>query len=462
MPLKILREGMSRKIFKSIILAALIVMAASLLIIAEALQSFYTDAQMRQLKSEIELLAAGIELYGEEYLDRIEIGEDQRITWINNDGSVRFDSEMDAADMDNHLDREEIAQALESGSGESLRFSESLSKQFLYSAIRLSDGSVIRIAWVQSAAWAAVFNYAVPVAVVMAIAIMLSTVLAARLTKRIVKPINEMDLDHPSENNVYEELAPFVKRIEDQQRQLKKDNEVLKQNELIRQEFTANVSHELKTPLQVISGYAELIRAGMVKEEDIQPFADKIYTEAQRLTALVEDVIDLTKLDNGGSGYKWEETDIYVVAKNVIESLASAADAENVNIYISGGSVRIYTVSQLIHSIIYNLCDNAIKYNRPDGSVEVRIADGEENAYITVSDTGIGIPREYLDRIFERFYRVDKSRSKEVRGTGLGLSIVKRAMKIIDADISVESKEGSGTVFTVKLPHKVAYLFKNQ
>ena len=455
-----LRTDMGRKIFKSIIFVALIVMAASLFIMMSAMSSFYTKEQMGQLRSETELLAAGIELEGMDYIEGLDKDSSIRITWVDQDGDVLYDTDMDSAIMENHVAREEISEAMKDGYGESARFSNSLSERLLYSAKRLNDGTVIRVALAQATAWTVLINFAVPVTAVIVIAVILSMLFAGSLTKRIIQPINDMDLDAPLKNEIYVEMKPFAERIDEQQKQLKKDKEALIKNEQIRQEFTENVSHELKTPLQVISGYAELIRAGIVKEGDIRPFADKIYTEAQRLTALVEDVIDLTRLDNGGQGYQWEETDVYMIAENVVESLLNTAEAEKVHISLSGKSTRIYTVSQLLHSIIYNLCDNAIKYNRTGGSVNVSIRKAGENVLITVSDTVIGIPEDCLDRVFERFYRVDKSRSKEVRGTGLGLSIVKHAARIIDGDLKVDSHIGRGSEFTLTLParHKETFM----
>ena len=308
---------------------------------------------------------------------------------------------------------------------------------------------MIRLSFAQSSVWTLLLGFSAPICVVALIAIIISLYLATRLTKRIIDPVNSIDLDNPMKNEVYEELEPLMKRIDIQQRQLKADKAELEKNEEIRQEFTANVSHELKTPLQAISGYAELIKADMVKTEDVKPFAERIYAESHRLSSLVEDIIDLTKLDNGGYGYQWEETDLYRIAENVVDSLENTAEAEKIRLRLSGQSAKIYGVAQLLHSIVYNLCDNAIKYNHEGGSVDVSVDRTGDRVILMVKDTGVGIPEDSVGRIFERFYRVDKSRSKEVGGTGLGLSIVKHAARIMDAKIDVKSRENEGTIFTV-------------
>ncbi len=440
---------MSRKIFKAICFASLMVFVASLVFIMGALTTYFTNSQKRQLRNETGLAAEGVSLNGIEYLKGLETESDYRITWIDESGTVIYDNQADADSMENHLEREEIKQAFETGFGESSRYSSTLSEKLLYAAKRLSDGTVIRLSFAQSSIWTLLLGFSAPICVVALIAIIISLYLATRLTKRIIDPVNSIDLDNPMKNEIYEELEPLMKRIDTQQRQLKEDKAELEKSEKIRQEFTANVSHELKTPLQAISGYAELIKADMAKTEDIKPFAERIYAESRRLSNLVEDIIDLTKLDNGGYGYQWEETDLYRIAENVVDSLVNTAEAENVRLNLSGKSAKIYGVPQLLHSIVYNLCDNAIKYNHEGGSVDICVDRLGDKVIFVVKDTGIGIPKESMDRIFERFYRVDKSRSKDVGGTGLGLSIVKHAVKIMDAQIDVKSREDEGTTFTV-------------
>jgi two-component system phosphate regulon sensor histidine kinase PhoR len=307
------------------------------------------------------------------------------------------------------------------------------------------------------AVWALLLGFAQPICLVILIAFVLSFVLASRLTKRILTPINGIDPDNPLQHideEEYKEIAPLLRRIQSQNEQLKRDQKEIEKAALIRQEFTANVSHELKTPLHAISGYAELLENEMVKEEDIKPFAGKIREESTRMTKLVEDIIDLTRLDNGGIEMKWEDCDLYRIAENAVDSLEAAATALGVEVTVDGTDAPIRAIPQLIYSIVYNLCDNAIKYNHYGGNVNIRVHQTLYNAVLSVKDTGIGIPEESRERIFERFYRVDKSRSKEVGGTGLGLSIVKHAVMIHNGKIEVKSELGEGTEMIVTIPNK--------
>ena len=359
--------------------------------------------------------------------------------------------------MENHLEREEIKEALADGYGESVRYSNTLSDKQLYSAIRLSDGSVLRLSSVQMAVWALLLGFAQPICLVILIAFVLSFVLASRLTKRILTPINGIDPDDPLQHineEEYKEIAPLLRRIQSQNEQLKRDQKEIEKAALIRQEFTANVSHELKTPLHAISGYAELLANGLVKEEDVRPFARRIYDESSRLSRLVEDIIDLTKLDNGGTEMKWEDCDFYRITENAVDTLEAAASAMDINFTVSGETAPVTAIPQLLYSIAYNLCDNAIKYNYRGGSVSVSVLQNAQHTVLTVRDTGIGIPSEEQDRIFERFYRVDKSRSKEAGGTGLGLSIVKHAVLIHHGTIRLSSSPGKGAEFVVSIPNK--------
>jgi len=281
-------------------------------------------------------------------------------------------------------------------------------------------------------------------------------VLASRIAAKIVKPINEIDLTHPNHyygKENYEEIEPLLHHIAVQQAQLRADQEEIEKAALIRQEFSANVSHELKTPLHAISGYAELIENGLVKEEDVKPFAEKIHAESLRMTRLIEDIIDLTKLDNGGTKMKWENCDFYRIAETAVDTLEAAASDMDINVTLSGEPAPVTAIPQLLYSIAYNLCDNAIKYNRRGGSVSIFVLQDERYTELTVKDSGIGIPEEEQERIFERFYRVDKSRSKEAGGTGLGLSIVKHAVLIHNGTIRLDSTSGEGSEFIVSIPN---------
>lgn len=443
---------MSRKIYHAIWLVALVVFLASLVCIMGVLYRYFTDVQMSQLESQTDLAAQGVALEGEDYFTGL---TGARITWIAADGSVLYDSEANRDTMENHLQRQEVRQALETGSGNAVRYSSTLSERLLYCAKRLPDGSVIRLSTAQKTFWALLYDLAQPICLMILVALVLSLVLASRASARIVEPINSLNLDTPAayvDQEEYREIAPLLRRMAQQQSQLKKDRAKLEQTAKIRQEFTANVSHELKTPLQSISGYAELLETGMVRPEDVKPFAGKIHRESQRMTKLVEDIIDLTKLDDGGSEMLPERTDLARIAENAVDSLRFAAEEAGVTLTLQKEPSEMVGIPQVLYSIVYNLCDNAIKYNVPDGRVEVSVKPQGDRIRLVVRDTGIGIPADAQERIFERFYRVDKSHSKEVGGTGLGLSIVKHGAKIHNAEISLSSAPGEGSTFTLDFP----------
>lgn len=550
---------MTKRIFRSICLVAVAVFIASFVLIMGVLYGYFSDVQQNQLKTQTLLAAQGVSHEGIDYFDRLEV-RNFRITWIDADGKVLYDTMSDTSQMENHLEREEIKEAFSNGYGESRRYSVTLMERLLYCAQRLEDGTVIRLSVTQYSVLMLILGMLQPICIVFLAAVILSVVLAVRLSKKIVKPLNGLNLDEPLNNKEYDELSPLLRRIDNQQTQLKWQEEQLlrKQKELdaivgnmkegmillnhkgkiisinpsaenllntnsycvgkdiltisrnlelhevliralegeqaertvvlnggsyqvnanpivseasvsgiavllfdvtekekaeqMRREFTANVSHELKTPLHAISGYAELLKNGMVESEDTIPFATKIYAEAQRMVQLVEDIISLSHLDEGASDMAYEEVNLYALAGQVALSLESEAQAEDISVELSGGAVMMNGIPQLLYSIIYNLCDNAIKYNHKGGSVAVEVNGDETSAWVSVKDTGIGIEPEHQERIFERFYRVDKSHSKEVGGTGLGLSIVKHAVKIHHAKIDLYSVKNEGTTVTVKFP----------
>lgn len=447
---------MNRNIFKAIWIVAISVFLASLIFILGISYNYFSSLQKNQLKNETELAAQGVAIAGQDYFKDLN-AKGYRITWIAADGSVLYDNEADTAAMENHLEREEVKQALKDGYGESTRYSNTLSEKQLYAAKQLPDGSVLRLSIVQLAVWTLLLGFAQPICFVIFIALILSFVLASRLAKRIVKPINEIDLENTDQyygQENYKEVEPLLRHITEQRRQLKKDQEQIEKTALIRQEFSANVSHELKTPLHAISGYAELLENGMVKEEDIKPFAGKIRNESSRMTKLVEDIIELTKLDNGGAEMEWEDCNLLRIAENAVDSLDAAASALNITVSVDGTDAPIKGIPQALYSIVYNLCDNAIKYNHAGGSVSVDVRPQKNDTVLTVKDTGVGIPEECQDRIFERFYRVDRSHSTEVGGTGLGLSIVKHAVMIHGGRIKINSEIGKGTEFVVTIPNK--------
>lgn len=552
---------MTKRIFRSVCIVAVVVIFASLALVMGVLYDYFSGSQENQLKTQTDLAAQGIEHEGSSYFDGLD-SEELRITWIDKKGKVLFDNKTDASSMENHLEREEVRQAVENGYGKSSRYSETLTEKSLYSAKKLSDGSVLRLSVSQYSVLTLFLGMLRPVLIIALLAVVLALLLAYRLSKNIVTPLNKLNLDSPLSNKVYEELSPLLKRMDAQQRQLKHQSEELKRKreefetatenmsegliilnekgvilsinraaakmlglsedsvgkdifsektsvnlkeptqialsgknkeevfalrdgncqllanpvstdgkvtgaallvldvtekeraEQMRREFTANVSHELKTPLQTISGYAELLANGMVADKDKTAFSEKIYAEAQRMIRLIEDIIKLSNLDEGAAELTRETVDLYATAENTVRSLLPAAKKANVTLSLNGENAEIYGIPQLLTAVVYNLCDNAIKYNKDGGTVFVNVKNNAENIILSVRDTGIGIPKEQQERIFERFYRVDKSHSKEIGGTGLGLSIVKHAAKLHDAKITLESEVGKGTEITVIFPKK--------
>lgn len=549
---------MTKKIFHSILLVAGAVLLASLFVITGALYEYFGIVQKKQLKDELSLAAVSVERQGDGFLRQLS-SDRYRITWINTEGNVIYDTRTDAESLENHADRAEIKQALKDGYGESSRYSSTLLEKTIYCAQRLTDGSVLRISVSRATIGVLMLGILQPILIVLIAALVLSGMLAKRLSKRIVEPLNSLDLEHPLDNDSYEELSPLLNRINRQHnqitaqmRELKKrtdqfaqitasmneglvlldnrgcilsinpaaieifgaepscvgqgflsvdrshdmsvaiqaalkdghseihasrkgliyqfdisriaadgetagvvilafditEKETAEQN---RREFTANVSHELKTPLQGIIGSAELIENGMVKPEDMSRFVGHIRLEAQRLVTLIGDIIRLSQLDEGGDMPR-ENVDLLSVASAVADDLLPSADGQGISIAVEGSPADVYGVKRLLYEIVYNLCDNAIKYNRQGGSVKISTVSEGGFASVTVSDTGIGIAPEYQNRIFERFFRVDKSHSKSSGGTGLGLSIVKHAVQYHHGKIELTSAPGKGTSITVSFP----------
>lgn len=549
---------MTKKIFHSILLVAGAVLLASLFVITGALYEYFGIIQKKQLKDELGLAAVSVEQQGGDFLKRLS-PDRYRITWINTQGNVIYDTRTDAESLENHADRTEIKQALKDGYGESIRYSSTLLEKTIYCAQRLTDGSVLRISVSRATIGVLMLGILQPILIVLIVALVLSGMLAKRLSKRIVEPLNSLDLEHPLDNDSYEELSPLLNRINRQHnqitaqmRELKKrtdqfaqitasmneglvlldnrgcilsinpaaieifgtepscvgqdflsvdrshdmsvaiqaalkdghneihasrkgliyqfdisriaadgettgvvilafditEKETAEQN---RREFTANVSHELKTPLQGIIGSAELIENGMVKPEDMSRFVGHIRLEAQRLVTLIGDIIRLSQLDEGGDMPR-ENVDLLSVASAAADDLLPSADGQGISIAVEGSPANVYGVKRLLYEIVYNLCDNAIKYNRQGGSVKIRTVSEGGFSSVTVSDTGIGIAPEYQNRIFERFFRVDKSHSKSSGGTGLGLSIVKHAVQYHHGKIELTSAPGKGTSITVSFP----------
>ena len=550
---------MTKKIFKSIMFVCALVLAVGLAAVMGILYSNFDGQMRKELSKEAAYLAYGVEQQGVDYLKNIK-DKSARITYIDQDGTVLFDNEADVSEMKNHSDRTEFQKAEKYGAGESSRYSDTLSEKTIYYALRLKDGTVLRVSGTQDSVLALVEKLIFPLCGLLCLMLILSGIMSSAISKRIVKPINELDLESPKENQIYEELSPLLSKIHRQNREIQNQLELAKQQqeefslitenmqeglividkytmilsanssawnlfhmdrgcqgesvycldreeefrhaieqvlsgehtelvlklngsdiqlianpvirdkktegavvllvnvteklerESLRREFSANVSHELKTPLTSISGFAEIMQGGLVKCEDIPQFAGRIYKESQRLLQLVEDVIQISQLDEEKTSYTWEPVDVYQVCKNAFESLKEKAKRLNVHLYICGEYMKMEAVRTLLEEAVYNVCDNAIKYNRNDGSVSVFLTQTAQEIQIVVKDTGVGIPKEDQDRVFERFYRVDKSHSKEIGGTGLGLSIVKHAVGALKGSVMLRSEEGNGTEICMKFP----------
>ncbi len=368
-----------------------------------------------------------------------------RITLVDTQGDVIFDTDVDEASMENHEDRPEIQQAFETGEGSGTRKSETLDRNSFYYAVRLDNGTVLRVAREADSIFAVTKNMLVTVAGVFVLLFIFTVVLSNYFTKSLVRPIEELaeNLGEPGTQVVYKELAPFVAKIRQQH------EDILKSAKM-RQEFTANVSHELKTPLTAISGYAELIEHGMAGKENTERFAGEIHKNASRLLILINDIIQLSQLDGGKTDVEYTDLDLYQLAGECISMLNMNAQKQNVTMKLCGKPSMVFADKQLMEELLFNLCDNAIRYNNKGGSVTVTVDENKEgNTYLSVKDTGIGIPPEHQDRVFERFYRVDKSRSKATGGTGLGLAIVKHIVAQHEAKIFLESEPKKGTEIVV-------------
>lgn len=550
---------MTRKIFKSIMLVSGIVFTLGLIFVLGILYQYFDRQLLTELEKQASYMAQGVEAQGKDYFRGIS-DRDARITYISSDGEVLYDSQAEAGIMDNHSDRKEVKEALENGYGESERMSATLSEKTVYYALKLDNGNVLRVSSTQYSVLALILELVQPLLWVLLLMFVLSGVFASKISGKIVEPVNQLDLEHPEDNQIYDELSPLLSRLHKQNKKIQEQLELARQQqeefsiitenmqegllvidrytmtlsgnssvwklfkvkkskigdsvysldrsedfrrtveqvldgkhssallkmdgeyvqvlanpvirganpvgavlllmnvtekverENLRREFSANVSHELKTPLTSISGFAEIIQDGFVKEEDIKQFAGRIYKEAQRLIQLVEDTIKISQLDEGEMPYEWEKVDLYTMSKSMFDTLKDAAFKKNVHLFIDGERMICTTVRPIMEEILYNLCDNAVKYNREDGTVSIKLMQTQEDVSITVSDNGIGIPKEDQNRVFERFYRVDKSHSKEIGGTGLGLSIVKHGVAFLGGTLEMSSEEGKGTEIQVTFP----------
>ena len=392
-----------------IVTAALVAFIVACALIMVTMYSYFAGVQRQQLRTETEMTGLAVISQGKSYLENLPKGN-YRITWIDRQGSILYDSDADSGEMENHMAREEVRQAINYGYGESQRYSGTMMTRMLYSAQRLDDGSVLRVSMPQHTVLRVIWDMGIPIGIILLMVIIVSVVVSSKETQKANQ----------------------------------------EESEAMRREFTANVSHELKTPLHSISGYAELLKNGIVQPEDISAFAEKIYSEAQRMIRLVQDIIVLSRLDEGKENTTKSKVNLYQIAEGVITSLEPAAEKNQVSMELIGQQVVMDGIPQLLHCMIYNICENAIKYNCKNGNVVIEVSENSGHPQVSVRDTGIGIPEKDQGRIFERFYRVDKSHSKEVGGTGLGLSIVKHAAKLHNAKLEVDSIVGEGTIITVK------------
>lgn len=455
--MKLLRKkSLTGLIFLRSAWTILAVALACMLVTASFLYASFLDESRAGLRDETESIAAGVEMGGLTYLEQLTTREDLRITWIDAQGQVLFDNQTDPSAMDNHADRPEVQEAMQTGSGESSRVSGTLSEWIIYRAVRIEDGTVVRLSRLETSPADMMGKAALPLTLMLLIAMLVGVVISAATSRKIVEPINRIDLQSPQSDSVYEELLPLTQRITAQnqqiQEQMRQQEETHEAQDRFRREFTANVSHELKTPLTSISGFAEIIRDGLVRPEDIPHFADNIYQEAQRLIVLVGDIIKISRMDDQQIPIQKEFVDLYELSGEILSRLRPVANKGDVALRLSGDRAEIVGSYQIIEEMIYNLCDNAIKYNRPGGSVDVTVRPEADGISLTVQDTGIGIAREHHDRVFERFYRVDKNRSRQIGGTGLGLSIVKHGAIYHNATVSLDSAPGVGTTIRVVFP----------
>lgn len=445
---------MKRKIIRNTVAIVATAVILTFLAVTFLMYTHSVELLKKGTENEAETLKAAIDAEGIDFLKNEKLFQDsRRITIVDREGDVLYDSVADADSLDNHKTRPEISQAIYQSVGVSLRDSDTLDEKVYYYAISLDDGNILRVSSSMDSIYQMIFSMAPFMILLVAAIIGISVVIICIETERMVRPINEINLDKPLEEPMYEEFKPLLTRMDHQNERIRIQLEELKQAEGIRREFSANVSHELKTPLMAISGYAEIISRNMVKKEDIPEFADRIYKEATRMTTLIEDIIKLSRLDEQSDMMPFEPVDLNRVTKEVVDSLQAVARQRKINMTIDGDVPTINGVRQIIYEMIYNLCDNAVKYNRDGGSVHILMEPSPKEGYSvrwSVWDTGIGVPEEEQERIFERFYRVDKSHSRETGGTGLGLAIVKHGATLHQALLTFDSKLGEGTCIAIE------------
>ncbi|MCR4646797.1 MAG: hypothetical protein K5695_15550 [Oscillospiraceae bacterium] len=449
---------MKIELTKRLFTACILVFILSIFMVMIVVGNYLARRNLEEVKDMAIHVSAILDTQGWDLLPQADQNSPTRMTIIAPDGSVLYDSNFPANTLENHGDREEFLDALRNGEGESSRYSKSLLQKTVNYAIRLRDGNVVRISMVQDTVWMLLANMLNPMMLIVLVAVLISVLLASRFSRKIMEPINRMDVENPDDRDIYDEMKPFVHRLVSQNQQIHRQMEAIKEEhakqDTMRREFTANVSHELKTPLTSISGFAEIIRDGMVQEKDIPHFADTIYKEAARLMDLVNDILRLSRLEDIDQRPEKDMVPIQLqeTAAVVMKRLALPAEQKEIRIEYEGDPVEIRGVPNIIEEVVYNVCDNAIKYGKTGGSV--RITTGIENGrgFLKVKDDGIGIPLADQSRVFERFYRVNKSHSKEVGGTGLGLSIVKHAMLQHGGEVTLDSTLGTGTEIGLWFP----------
>ena len=437
---------MKSRIQRSMVLILSVTLIVFYAIFSVILYNRNLDILESEVQQEAKYIQSAIDISGTKYLQEMDsVDWSARITCITADGEVLYDSGRDEKQRENHREREEVREALKNGDGEDVRVSDTVGREMYYYAVLLDDGSVLRVAREMDSLARTAFAMLPAVGGLAVLMLAFALMLARWQTKRLIKPINELDLEHPLENAVYPELTPLLEAMDRQNREKEAVSNM-------RKEFSANVSHELKTPLTSISGYAEIMMNGMVRPADIPVFTERIYKEARRLITLVEDIIKLSKLDEESVELEKEEVNLYELTREIVSRLAPQAAQKNIHMEVTGEPVMYKGIRQILDEMVYNICENAVKYNNDNGRVSVWVGSTLDGPKISVSDTGIGIPKEHQERIFERFYRVDKSHSKERGGTGLGLSIVKHGAILHGAKVNVESSEGKGTRMEILFP----------
>ena len=437
---------MRKKIQRSMVMVLAVTLLLSYIILTLITYNRNLDTLESEVRQEAKYIQAAINISGAQYLEEMDgVDWTTRVTQIDENGDVLYDTRRDSSTLENHSSRKEVKEALATGEGEDVRMSDTVGQEMYYYALLLDDGTVLRASKSMDGLVRTALGNLPIMAGLAAVMLVLAYFLAKWQTKRLVRPLYELDLEHPLENKTYEELTPFLEAMDKQN----KEKEAVSN---MRKEFSANVSHELKTPLTSISGYAEIMKNGMVRQEDIPLFSERIYKEARRLITLVEDIIKLSKLDEESVELEKQEVDLYELTREIVSRLAPQASQKNIRMELSGEPVNYFGIRQILDEMIYNVCENAVKYNNEYGRVSVWVGNTLDGPKVTVSDTGIGIPKEHHERIFERFYRVDKSHSKERGGTGLGLSIVKHGALLHGAKVTVDSAPGKGTRIEMQFP----------